>query len=137
MKADDYDRIRTAFDELGQVAPSSLRTIDEENVRVARRQLAWSLRRWGVEFEGGIPDVAARLAPDGIDGESGERLRSAADELEDARERMGFGDLDVSDEQHAEVVEEIEETIADLESAIRELALVVEVQEETDDEHSA
>lgn len=68
MNKETYEHVRSAFDELGEISDTGLQTIDAENIMEARKQLAWSLRRFGVEYEDGIPTEAAALAPeDGSD----------------------------------------------------------------------
>lgn len=118
MQRDDYDRLRRAFDDLGQLGASDLRTIDKENAQEARRQLAWSLRRWGTEFEGGIPDAAARLAPDGGDlGAEGDVgfVSPSAD--------AGDGDVDSPEGVHPEVRDKYAELDRRLERIEEELGI--------------
>lgn len=67
MQAETYERILAAFETLGEIGDPALRTIDTENVMEARKQLAWSLRRYGTEHGEGIPTEAAALTEDAVD----------------------------------------------------------------------
>jgi len=110
MNANDYEHIRAAFNELGQIGASSCRTIDKENVTEARRQLAWSLRRWGTEYEVGVPPAAARLAPDAETSSEAivagphDQLREAASLIDDAGDAISERELDVDEDDLPEGV---------------------------------
>lgn len=54
MNKETYDKIEEAYDLLNTIETGEecdLRRIDWENVEEAQKQLAWSIRRWGVEFD--------------------------------------------------------------------------------------
>lgn len=66
-----------------------------------------------------------------------EKLRTAADHIDDAREILDFGSLQLHGEAIADTPEEIDDVLKDMESTLRKLALLDEVgaEAEADDGH--
>lgn len=66
------------------------------------------------------------MTPDTKTGGAGE-LRAAADCLDDARTDLKYGDLDLPAEEIEAIAERIDAQVAELETTLRELAAIAEV----------
>lgn len=59
-------------------------------------------------------------------------LRSAADHLDDARTDLAYGDLEGPSEEHTAIIENMDEALMELESTMKQLAVLIEATEEVD-----
>lgn len=57
-------------------------------------------------------------------------LRVAADYIDDARTPLDYGDVDFENEEHEEIIEELDEMCGRIRSTLRQMAWIVEVNEE-------